>query len=140
MSYREKSAWGLLILLMLAAGFYAWEVGGAWIAGGDVPKPSFKLAAVYIGIVVIGIIISQSSIAATSGEEADLPADEREVAAIQKAGNWSGILLAFGVVAGVLHFYEYDDGRLMFHIIVGSLMLSQILEYAFQIWFFRRGV
>lgn len=140
MSYREKSAWGFLVLLTLAAGFYAWEVGGAWIAAGDIPKPSFKLAAVYIGIVVIGIIISQSSIAAVSGNEADLPADEREISAIQKAGNWSGILLAFGVVSGVIHFYEYDDGRLMFHIVVASLMLSQILEYAFQIWFFRRGV
>lgn len=140
MSYREKSAWAILILLVSAAAFYAFEVGGAWMLGGEAPKPSFKLAAVYVGIVVVGIIITQSSIAASVGGEADEPADERENAAIQKAGNWSGILLAFGVVAGALHFYEYDDGRLMFHIIIGALMLSQIVEYALAIWYYRRGV
>ena len=140
MSYREKSAWALLVLLLLAGGFYAWEVGGVWLATGDAPKPSFKLAAVYVGIVVIGIIISQSSLAVSSSDEADMPADEREDIAIQKAGNISGIVLAFGAIAGAIHFYEYDDGRLMFHIVVGSLMISQIVEYALQIWYFRRGV
>lgn len=140
MSYREKSAWALLILLTFAAGFYAWEVGGAWIVGGEVPRPSFKLAAVYIAIVVIGVIISEGSLAAINEAEYDLPADERERAVINKAGNWSGYILGFGVIAGVIHYYQHDDGRLMFHIIVGSFMISQIVEYALQIWFFRRGV
>jgi len=139
MSYREKSAWALLILLTLAAGFYAWEVAGAWLVAGEAPKPSFKLLAVYIAIVIIGVIISESSLAANFQDEYDLPVDERERASIHKAGDWSGCLLAFGVISGVIHFYEYEDGRLMFHIVVGSLMLSQILEYALQIWFFRRG-
>jgi len=140
MTYREKSAWAFLVLLVFAGAFYAWEVGGAWLSAGEAPKPSFKLAAVYIGIVIIGIIVSQFSIAAQAGEEADIPADERERLAILKAGNLSGIVLGFGAVAGAIHFYEYDDGRLMFHIVVASIMLSQIVEYALQVWFFRRGV
>lgn len=140
MSFREKSAWGFMILFSLAGAFYAWEVVGNGLAIGEVPPPSFKLAAVYIGLVVIGAIISQSSLAASSAEEADLPADERERVAIDRAGNWSGIILAFGAIAGALHFYSFEDGRLMFHIVVGALMLSQIADYAFQIWLFRRGV
>lgn len=140
MSFREKSALGFLVLFSLAGAFYAWEVIGAGLAMGDVPPPSFKLAAVYVGLVVLGAIVSQASIAASSADEADLPADERERVAIDRAGNWSGIMLAFGVIAGVLHFYAYEDGRLMFHVVVGALMLSQIADYAFQIWLFRRGV
>ena len=140
MSFREKSAWAFLLLFSLTGAFYAWEVGGAWLVNGDAPKPSFKLAKVYIGFVLIGAIVSQYVLARSAGDEADAPADEREQVAIYKAGNWSGIILGFGVVTGVIHFYQYDDGRLMFHIIVGFLMLSQILEYALQIRFFRRGV
>ena len=140
MSYREKSAWALLMLLISAGGFYAWEVGGAWLVSGIAPKPSVKLAIVYIGIVILGVIVSESSLAASHEDEYDLPADERERAAINKAGNWSGYVFAFGVIAGIIHYYQHDDGRLLFHFAVGSLMVSQIVEYALQIWFFRRGV
>lgn len=139
MTFREKFAWFMVALLTAAVGFYAFEVGGHWLAVGEAPPPSIKLAWVYVGIVVIGAIVGASTLVVGNPEEADAPADERERRAIDKAGNWSGYVLAFPAIAGVLHYWSSMDGNLLFHTIVGALLACQIAEYAFRIWLFRRG-
>ena len=140
MAFREKLAWVMVIVLTLAGGFYAWEVIGFGLALNAVPPPSIKLAVVYVGIVIIGSIIGASSVAAQNSEEANVPADERERIILDKAGHWSGYVLAAGAVVGALHYWSHQDGHLMFHLVVAGLMLSQIAEYVFQIILFRRGV
>ena len=140
MSFREKSAWVMLVLLTFAGGFYAWEVIGYTLAVDAVPPPSLKLVIVYIAVVVIGSIIGMSSIGIADPEAAEAPADEREKIIIDKAGNWSGYVLGFCAVAGAVHYWSHSNGHLMFHLVVAGLMLSQIADYAFQIWFHRRGV
>ncbi|MEO9970299.1 MAG: hypothetical protein ABJG15_10860 [Hyphomonadaceae bacterium] len=137
MTFREKLAWVMSLVLILAGAFYAWEVVGHGRALSAVPPPSIKLAVVYIGFVIIGSVIGASSVAAHNTEEADAPADERERIAIDKAGYWSGYVLAAGAVAGVLHYWTHQDGNVMFHLVVAALMLSQIAEYAYQIILFR---
>lgn len=140
MAFREKLAWAMSIVLTLAGAFYAWEVVGHGLALNAVPPPSIKLAIVYIGFVIIGSIIGAASVAAQNADEANAPADERERIIIDKAGNWSGYVLAFGAVAGALHYWSHQEGHLMFHWVVAGLMVSQIAEYVFQIILFRRGV
>ena len=140
MPFREKTAWVMLVLLTLAGGFYAWEVIGAGLSLGSAPPPSLKLALVYVFIVVAGAIVGMSSLGASSPHEASAPADERERIILDRAGNWSGYVLAVGAITGVLHYWAQENGHLTFHIVVGSLMLSQIAEYAFQIVLYRRGV
>ncbi len=139
MSFREKTAWVMLILLTLAGGFYAWEVIGQAISLRAAPPPSIKLALVYVVFVVIGSIIGMSSLGASNPQEAAAPADERERIILDRAGNWSGYVLAIGAVAGALHYWAQTDGPMMFHLVVAGLMLSQIAEYGFQIWLYRRG-
>ncbi len=140
MSFREKTAWVMLIVLILAGGFYVWEVLGHAYAIGAVPPPSLKLAYVYVGIVVIGAIIGMASLGAAMPDEAEMPADERERLAINKAGNWSGYILAFLAISGLVHFWVDGNGNVLFHFVVAGLLLSQLIEYVFQIWLFRRGV
>lgn len=140
MSFREKTAWVMLALLILAGGFYAWEVIGHALAVGGAPPPSGKLVLVYVFIVVIGTIIGMASLGGREPEAASAPADERERIAIDRAGNWSGYVLAFPAITGAIYYWAYMDGNLLFHTIVGSLMLCQIADYAFQIFLFRRGV
>ncbi len=67
------------------------------------------------------------------------PADERERIILDKAGNWSGYVLAVGAVSGALHDWSQSNGAMMFHLVVAGLMLSHVSEYAFRIWLFRRG-
>ena len=112
---------------------------GHGLALNAVPPPSIKLAVVYVGFVIIGSIVGASSVASQNAEEANAPADERERIMIDRAGHWSGYVLAFGAVAGALHYWSSQDGHLMFHLVVAGLMLSQIAEYVFQIILFRRG-
>ncbi len=137
MAFRERLAWVMSIVLILAGGFYAWEVVGHGLALNAVPPPSIKLAVVYVGFVIIGSIIGASSVAARTTEDANAPPDEREQIIIDKAGHWSGYVLAAGAVIGVLHYWSDQDGHLMFHLVVAGLMLSQIAEYVFQIILFR---
>ncbi len=139
MSFREKTAWVMMFLLTLAGGFYAWEVIGQAIRLQAAPPPSIKLALVYVMIVVIGSIIGMSSLGAASPGEADAPPDERERVILDKAGNWSGYVLAAGAVTGALHYWAHADGAMMFHLVIAGLMLSQIAEYAIHILLYRRG-
>jgi hypothetical protein len=81
----------------------------------------------------------QTVLALLTPKQANAPADERERPLLDRAGHWSGYVLAAGALAGLWNYMVHGDGNLMFHIVVGALIASQIAEYAFQIVFFRRS-
>ena len=58
---------------------------------------------------------------------------------LQRAGNWSGTILGLGMVTALLHYLQHGNGNLLFHTMLGSLIVSQIAEYAFQIALLRRS-
>jgi len=72
-------------------------------------------------------------------KEASAPADERERPLLDRAGHRSGLLLGTGAVASLLNFLQHGNGNLLFHMMMGSLILSQLAEYGFQIALLRRG-
>ncbi len=137
MSFREKSAW-LMALLMTAAGlFYFHIVRESSQALGET-APSW-VALAFVFLVVIGSIVAQIVLALSSPKEAIAPADERERLVAQRAGNWSGLVLATGAVSSLGHFMVYSDGNMLFHLVMASLIVAQIAEYAFQIVLVRRS-
>ena len=140
MSFHEKTAWVMSVLLSLAGAFYAFEVIGRWGAEGVPPPPSAKLAIVYVVIVVVGAIVSLSAAAAVNADEADAPMDERERIIADRAGNWSGIILGVGILIGAVHYFVAQHGDLFFHTVIAALMVSQIAEYVLQIVLHRAGV
>ena len=140
MSFREKTAWGMGLILILAGVWYFQRVIGLSEALGHVAAPNIKFVIGYVVLVVIASIVVNIIIASAAGKEAEAPADEREKVILDRAGHWSGYVLAVGAVAGLWHFGWNSDGNLLFHIVFGALMLSQVAEYAFQIVLFRRGV
>jgi hypothetical protein len=140
MSFREKTAWGMGLILILAGAWYFSKVVSVSTALGHTSPPDLRFFIGYVTLVVITSIIVNVMLAIMSGKEANAPADEREKAILDKAGHWAGYVLAVGAFGGLWHFGWLGDGNLMFHIVFGSLMLSQIAEYAFQIFLYRRGV
>ena len=140
MSFRERTAWIMGLILIAAGVWYFKRVIGLSLELGQPVAPDIKFVIGYVVLVVIASIIANIVIASAAGKEAEAPADERERAVLDKAGHWSGYVLAVGAVAGLWHFGWDNDGNLLFHIIFGALMLSQVAEYAFQIVLFRRGV
>ena len=133
MPFREKSAWAMGAL-MIAAGLYYLRItlGASQSPGG--------ILVGYTVIVVAGAIAVQVVLAIASPKEASAPADERERLVIQRAGHWSGTLLAAGAVASLLGFLAHRDGNLLFHSVMASLIGSQIAEYALQVVMLRRGL
>lgn len=138
MSFREKSAWAMGALMTLAGLYYLNLVVGASGQLGA-PAPPVGIFTAYVVLVVVGSVAAQAALGALAPKDANAPPDERERPAIQRAGNWSGIVLGFGAAASLLHYLQHGDGNLLFHSVLGSLIVSQIAEYAFQIALFRRS-
>jgi hypothetical protein len=65
--------------------------------------------------------------------------DERERLIIWRAGQLSGIVLAVGLVASGAVYVMLPSGNMLFHHILGALIVAQIAEYMLQVYFFRRG-
>lgn len=138
MSFRERSAWVMGAIMLIAGLNYlvralttARDLG--WQA------PPVELFVPLTMTVVVASIIAQIVLAVWMPKEAEAPADERERPLLDRAGNWAGFVLGFGAVAGLLNFLLHQDGLLLFHILLGSLILAQTAEYAFQIVLFRRN-
>lgn len=138
MSFREKSAWLMAGVMILAGLWYLKAVAGAASAAGAAPAPAGMFAA-FTMLVVLASVVAQVVLALSAPKEANAPADERERPALQRAGHWSGIVLAAGAVLSLGGFLYRPDGNLLFHLVLGSLIVSQIAEYAFQIALLRRG-
>lgn len=138
MSFREKSAWVMAVLMIGAGLFYLKLVLAASQPQGAAAAPAGIFAA-YTILVVIASVVAQVVLAVLSPREANAPADERERPLLQRAGHWSGTVLGFGAVASLLTFLARADGNLLFHMVMGSLIVSQVAEYAFQIALFRRS-
>ena len=140
MSFHEKSAWIMGLLLSLTGLWYINQVWSQSEALGETIGPNIVLIAVATGMLVFGAIISHIIIAASSPEEANDAEDERDQQVLRRAGNISGYVLGFGIFAGLWHYYFLADGNMLFHIAVASLIASQVAEYALTILFYRRGV
>lgn len=140
MSFREKSAWAMALILIGGALFYFDKVVSLSRATGETAPPIIGFIIAYVVLIVIASIIIMSVLAVSAGKEANAPADEREKIISDKAGNWSGYVLTLPALGALWHYSVSMDGNLLFHLIFLSLMLSQISEYVFQIFLYRRGV
>lgn len=139
MSFREKSAWAMALLITAAGAFYAWQVLSLSRALGETAPP-LAAGLPYVFLVVVGAIVAQTVLALAWPREADAPADERERQIQLKASAWSGVLLAVGVVGAMLLYLPGGSGRLLFHLVAASLIAAQIADYAVAIVLFRRGL
>jgi uncharacterized membrane protein YidH (DUF202 family) len=140
MSFKEKTAWVMGAIMIVAAGYYFNMVAKASAALGDISPPVIGFVIAYVVLVVIASVAAMIVLSIMNYREADEPADEREKQIIDKAGHWSNYVLAIGVIAGLFHYGVNQNGNMMFHIVFGSLMAAQIAEYGLQIWLYRRGV
>ena len=138
MSFREKSAW-LMGALMVGAGLYYLNMAIAASRAVGWAAPPVTIFIPFTFLVIIASIVAQTTIALLTPKEAGVPADERERPLLDRAGHWSGVVLGAGAVISLIQFFYHQDGVLLFHMIVGSLIVSQITESAFQITLIRRN-
>jgi hypothetical protein len=126
-------------VVMLAAGLYYLHltVGSSSELGSGAPPMAVVIPFTILVVVASGV--AQTTLAVLMPKDASAAADERERPLLDRAGNWSGFVLAAGAVSSILYFAYDRDGGLLFHMIMGSLIVSQIAEYGFQIGLLRRN-
>lgn len=140
MPFQEKSAWIMSLALLVGGIFYFGVVAAMSWAIGQLAPPILPLIAVYTAILVIIAVLGHVVVAVLAPRDANAPHDERDRAVIVRAGHWSGYLFGVGVILSLgLYLFSYD-GNLLFYCVFASLMISQLFEYAAQIFFYRRGI
>ena len=124
MSFREKSAWAMAVLMAATGLYYFHIVREASHALGETAPAAIVIA--FVIVVVVGSVVAQIVLAVSSPKEANAAADERERLVQQRASSWSGLLLATGAVVSLGHFMVHSDGNMLFHLDHGEPDRSQI--------------
>ena len=138
MTVREKSAWGMSLLMALTGVFYLSVATRMPVDAPAIAQLGPLLP--YVLLVIMGSIAVQVIVAVSSYRDAGRPADERERLAIDRAGNWSGTILGAGVVLAIVaHLATNGDANLLVWA-MAALIVAQLAEYVLQIVFFRRGI
>lgn len=135
MSFREKIAWLMLVLLGGAALWYLAVLHGL---GGGAP-PAIGTLLQVAGLLTIGSIIGSVVLAILARDEAQAPADERERLVALKAGRAAHLTLICGVLAALGWFALFGSGLRLFHFVFASLIVAQTVDYAAQVFLLRRG-
>ena len=137
MSFQEKSAYVMVVALLLGGSFYFYEVLSqsmgldGWIS--PVIPGLVQLTLSMVIVSIIGHII----IAALSPKEAKAKLDERERQIFNRAGSLSGFILGFVVILSLGSYLISEDGSLLFYSVFAGLIVSQLAEYMMRILLYR---
>lgn len=139
MSFQEKSAWVMLVALVLTGVFYFYTVF-AMSEGGVLASPVIAVLVIFTVIQVVIAVLGHVVIAIASPQEANAKTDERERRILTLSGHWSGMIFGVCVLASLGLYLVTHSGDLLFYTVFGSLVLSSIIEFAMHIWLQRRFV
>ena len=140
MPLREKSAWIMAVLLLLLGGAYFYAVTAIWSENGQLAAPMLPLVVAYTVCLIALSVIGHTVIAIFTPKEANAVADEREQLIFNRAGNYSLYFIAIGILLSLGLYLLWHNGDLLFYMVFASLMVGQIMEYVFQILFYRTAV
>lgn len=137
MSFKEKSAWLMLLALGIATTLYTYSVVIISKEIGELVPPIMPSLIAYTVILVIISVVGHIVLALLSPKEANNSTDEREKIIFARAGSAASFVMGFCVVTSLgIYLFTYN-GHLLFYTVFGSLILSQLFEYVAQIFYFR---
>lgn len=140
MGFKERSSWVMAVIFVVLGVYYGDAVYSIALTQGSFPAPETKLASTAILVSIVGSIAANIVAAVMSPEDANAPEDERDKLIFSRAGNIAGWVLGCGVFGGLGHYLFHGDGDALFHILVGSLILSQLGLYVLQVYYYRSGI
>ena len=151
MSFREKSAWGLLLGIVIVSVFY---FPAAFRIVADAPDGVPRVGSL-IGISIAGVIalvlieiIYNAFVAGLSASSATDERDERDVLIDLKAERNGGYALGFGLVwlvgfivmQSVVQAYAVPGAMEIAVYILLALTASEVAKLLSQLWYYRVGV
>jgi hypothetical protein len=137
MSFREKSAWISFVLIVLVFGPYFWLVGRQITGGAHVHAGTqFALIALFFVLEVVVHV----AIAVRSPRDARAPKDEREVLIDLKATRTAFYVLFAGALLSIFTMHFRVTVLIMSQFVLFSIVVAELVKFAWQIVLFRRGL
>lgn len=137
MSFREKSTWICLAVVLVAYGAYFGGITGL-LGPADRGGYAFGLLVICVVGQVAALTVLHTIVAIQAPKEAGMPEDERERVIGWKATTIAFPVLVTGVlaaaVAGPLGFGSF----VVTNLILGALALTQLVLYGSKVLLFRR--
>lgn len=136
-SFEEKSVWIQLISMVVVLGSYLVKAAGMLSEGiTDIMAylPLF-LAAVFL---LVTVLVAGHIVAAIAGGPEE--SDERDRLIGWRAESRSSWILSVGVLAALVGLIRSVDNVLIAHLLLVSMLLTDVAKYVFQIIYYRRGV
>lgn len=137
MSFQEKTAWVMLVALLMASVLYGNQVVSIYSADMQLPSPTLPSLIGFTVTIVIIAVIGHLIVAVATPKDASATSDERARLITQKAGYIASYVLVTGILTGLGLFLFAGDGDVLFYICFGSLILSHLADYALRILFNR---
>jgi hypothetical protein len=137
MSFREKSAWISLVLILTVFGPYFWLVGRA-LTGQTHVHGGTQFALILLFIVLE--IVVHIAVAARSPRDANAPMDERENLIDLKATRTAFYVLFGGAILSIFTLHFPINVWTLSQFVLFSIVLAELVRFASQIVLFRRGL
>lgn len=139
-SFEEKSIWvSLVIIIFVFTGYFSQVYEGLMSGTLDKATVFGLFIGAVVSIVVLEIVL-HIVIAITNVKDADQPTDERDRLFSMRAGNISGWVLGFGVLIISAHtFMQELDSLWVANLLLFAVFVSQLVSYALQLFYYRRG-
>ena len=140
MSFEEKSTWvSLAIISFVFVGYFS-QVYQGLISGTLDKADVFGLFIGAVASIIVLEIVLHIVIAILNVKDADQPGDERDRLFSMRAGNISGWVLGIGVLTISAHtFMQELDPLWVANLLLFAVFVSQVVSYALQIFYYRRG-
>jgi hypothetical protein len=136
MSFREKSAWISLILILLVFGPYFWLVGRSFAGVGHVHAGTqFALITLFF---VLEIVL-HIAIGVQSPRDARAPKDEREILIELRATRVAFYVLFAGALFSIFTMHFRLTVWMLSQFVLLSIVIAELVKFASQIALFRRG-
>lgn len=142
MSFQEKSAISMLLIMVVAYAWYFLKVFALAEAGPvDTATIAPLMFGMIIGVVVLSIIahILITGVASARGDQDVDATDERDKLIEMSANSKSSYILAVGALAAMgMALYDHPQ-FVIAHVLLAALVLSEVIKLSLKIFFYRRG-
>jgi len=135
-SFKENFQWVTLISVTAIYGYYFAKVIPT--AGPDITVDQIALFGVLVALLVVVHIIGAMVLIAAARFQDPTP-DERDKLVNLMGRSSASWMLAVGIFAGMAAAWFTEGNFWVMHVLLASLVLSQLVESATQIFHYRRG-
>ena len=136
-SFEEKSVWVQLISMVVVLGSYLVKAAGMLSEGITSLMAYVPLFLSAVLLLVTVLVAGHIVVAIAGGPE---ESDERDRLIGWRAESRSSWILSVGVLTALIGLIRSVDNVLIAHLLLVSMLLTDVAKYVFQIVYYRRGV